>query len=76
MRKLFLFIIFCAGPIFIGFSQNKNYEVISLGSQVNSSSDEQNPVLSPDGTRLFFTISKHPGNIGGTKDLGDIWYSE
>jgi OmpA-OmpF porin, OOP family len=42
---------------------------------VNSSYDEQNPVLSPDGKTLFFTIGNHPGNIGGKKDPGDIWFS-
>jgi OmpA-OmpF porin, OOP family len=42
---------------------------------VNSSYDEQNPVLSPDGQTLFFTIGNHPENVGGKKDPGDIWFS-
>jgi OmpA-OmpF porin, OOP family len=44
-------------------------------SLVNSSYDEQNPILTPDGSTLFFTISNHPKNIGGKKDPGDIWFS-
>jgi outer membrane protein OmpA-like peptidoglycan-associated protein len=44
-------------------------------SQVNSPYDEQNPVVSPDGKTLFITIAKHPQNIGGKRDLGDIWIS-
>lgn len=44
-------------------------------SSINSRLDEQNPVLSPDGKTLFFTISNNAQNVGGTKDLGDIWYS-
>jgi OOP family OmpA-OmpF porin len=43
---------------------------------VNSAYDEQNPVLSPDGKTLFFTIGNHPSNTGGKKDPGDIWISE
>ena len=43
---------------------------------VNSPLDEQNPVLSPDGKRLYFTLSNHPQNVGGAKDLGDIWWSD
>jgi len=39
----------------------------------NSPFDEQAPVFSPDGTLLFFTVSGHPNNGGGKKDLGDIW---
>lgn len=42
---------------------------------VNTSYDEQNPVVSPDGKLLFFTICNHPQNIGGKKDPGDIWFS-
>ncbi len=40
---------------------------------VNSKYDEQNPVFGPDA--LYFTIANHPENIGGKKDLGDIWVS-
>lgn len=42
---------------------------------VNTSYDEQNPVVSPDGKFLFFTICNHPQNMGGKKDPGDIWFS-
>lgn len=42
---------------------------------VNSFFDEQNPIISPDGQTLFFTVSNHPSNIGGKKDPGDIWFS-
>jgi len=78
MRATFLLILgwIIAISFNDAFSQSRRHEVVSLGSGVNSPSDEQNPILSPDGTRLFFTISKHPENTGGTKDLGDIWYSE
>lgn len=41
----------------------------------NSFYDEQNPVISPDGETLYFTIGNHPDNIGGKKDPGDIWFS-
>ena len=40
---------------------------------VNSPYDEQNPVIGPDA--LYFTVANHPQNIGGKKDLGDIWVS-
>ncbi|MBP9924588.1 MAG: OmpA family protein [Cyclobacteriaceae bacterium] len=42
---------------------------------LNSPYDEQNPVLSPDGKTLYFTIANHPQNVGGKKDPGDIWIS-
>lgn len=42
---------------------------------INSVYDEQDPVISPDGTTLYITIGNHPQNIGGKKDPGDIWMS-
>lgn len=42
--------------------------------QVNSSLDELNPVISPDGQTLYLTIANHPSNIGGKQDPGDIWF--
>ncbi len=42
---------------------------------VNSSYDEQNPVITPDGKALYFTLANHPQNVNGKRDLGDIWIS-
>ncbi len=46
-----------------------------LGSPVNSSYHEINPVLSPDGTTLYFVRVNHPENTYGAADSEDIWYS-
>ena len=54
-------------------SQVSKYQVVGIGQNVNSPYDEQAPILSPDGQKLYFTRSKHPENSGGTKDPGDIW---
>lgn len=48
----------------------------SVGEAVNSYADEQNPVISPDGQRLYFTRQGHIENINGKRDPGDIWYCE
>lgn len=47
-----------------------------LDKNVNSESNEYNPILSPDGKTLYFSRSNHAENIGGAKDKEDIWYSE
>lgn len=44
-------------------------------ASINSTYDEQLPVIRADGNMLFITIAKHPQNVGGKKDLGDIWIS-
>lgn len=43
-------------------------------ANVNSVYDEQHPVLSHEGD-LYFSKGLHPGNVGGERDLGDIWMS-
>lgn len=42
---------------------------------INTSYDELNPVLSPDGKTMYMTIANRPENMGGKKDPGDIWLS-
>jgi OOP family OmpA-OmpF porin len=42
---------------------------------VNSPYDEQNPVITPDGKALYFTLANHSQNVNGKKDIGDIWIS-
>ncbi|HEY8934915.1 MAG TPA: OmpA family protein [Cyclobacteriaceae bacterium] len=48
----------------------------NLGATVNSSYDEINPVLSPDGKILYFVRVNHPENTYGAEDSEDIWYSQ
>ena len=47
----------------------------NLGSAVNSTYSEINPVISIDGKTLFFTRVNHPENRFGEEDSQDIWYS-
>ncbi|NJN41765.1 MAG: hypothetical protein HC811_05555 [Flammeovirgaceae bacterium] len=47
-----------------------------LDENVNSSVNDLNPLLSPDGKTLYFSRSNHPNNAGGVNDKEDIWYSE
>lgn len=76
-KDLFFLVIFAGILIFsyTGYGQVNKYQVIGIDSIINSPFDEQAPVFSPDGEALYFTISKHPSNIGGRKDKGDIWVS-
>jgi OOP family OmpA-OmpF porin len=44
-------------------------------ASINSGADEKNPILSPDGNTLYFTVAGHTGNVDGKRDPGDIWIS-
>jgi len=48
----------------------------NLGAAMNSEYDEIDPVISPDGKKMYFTRTKHPDNVGGKKDPGDIWVAD
>ena len=56
----------------LGFAQRMDSNSFA---RVNSTYDEQSPVISPDGKVLYITLANHPQNWGGKKDLGDIWFS-
>ncbi len=58
------------------FANAQSYKIENLGEAINSEYEEVNPVLSGDGTKLFFVRVNHPDNRYGSKDSQDIWYSE
>jgi outer membrane protein OmpA-like peptidoglycan-associated protein len=47
-----------------------------LSDKVNSPSEESMPLISPDGTRLYFVRTFYEGNLGGKLSGQDIWVSE
>lgn len=46
-----------------------------LSDNVNTTASELLPVISPDGSTLYFTRQNHPGNLGSDKSKQDIWVS-
>ncbi len=59
----------------MAFSGVSQHSLVGKESVFNSYSDEQNPVLRPDGQTLYFIRAHHSQNVGSKMDLGDIWYS-
>ena len=55
---------------------NPNVATERLTEKINSPYDEVNPIISPDGKRLYFGRKFDPANAGGKKDEEDIWYSD
>ena len=49
--------------------------LVNLGTNVNTRYVDTHPVISPDGRTLYFARQSHPGNIGGSRDPQDVWYS-
>ena len=74
-RHQFIFLF-----LLLSFTSRAQVEIFSkqasLGSHVNSPYYESNVVISPDGSIVYFTRKKHPQNVGGQQDEGDVWASE
>lgn len=50
-------------------------EFVNLGPAINTAYDESNPLVSSDGTTLYFIRSDHPDNTLAPQRTQDIWYS-
>jgi OOP family OmpA-OmpF porin len=69
-------IILCVLAVSKLFSQ-AGYELIYLGSEVNSASFELAPYITPDGKKLFFVRENDPENtLSPQTPNQDIWYSK
>lgn len=77
LKKIFLSLTICLLSASVFSQDKKRFEGNSenMGVTINSPFDELNPVFSPNGNTLYFTRSRHPENIGGRNDPGDIWLS-
>lgn len=54
-------------------AQSKKAPVLSADTSLNTRYNEIKPVVSPDGSRLYFGRSNHPSSAGGNKDRADAW---
>ncbi len=52
------------------------YHLERMDKRVNSPFHEGAPVISTDGSILYFFVADHPDNKHGTKGSQDIWFSE
>ncbi|HYC86021.1 MAG TPA: hypothetical protein VEB86_12405, partial [Chryseosolibacter sp.] len=73
MRTFFLTMILMVSAAMAG--AQSSFLPKSLGPSVNSIYNEINPVVTPDGSTLFFVRVNHPENTYGLRDSEDIWYS-
>ena len=49
--------------------------IVNLGAGINTKYNEIFPVISPDGSLLFWTRKHHPDNVGGEDAGDDIMYA-
>lgn len=51
------------------------YEMVKLNKEVNSFYHDAAPIISVDGTKLYFFVHNHPENTYGKTGSDDIWMS-
>lgn len=76
VTKICLF-VFLTTVSFMGTAQLLEFQSVrKLPSSVNSTGEESLPLLSPDGSKLFFTRALYAANAGGKFSGLDVWFSE
>ncbi len=71
-------LFFCLGlAVFALRAQeiDAHYELVKMSSNVNTLYHEVSPVISMDGTKLYYFVSNHPQNTFGKENSQDIWFS-
>lgn len=74
--KYFLFV--CLSWVVISLSAQEispRYELVKMSGNVNTLYHEVSPVISMDGTKLYYFVSNHPQNTYGKEQSQDIWFS-
>ena len=71
-------LFFCLG--LAGFSLRaqeitSHYELVKMSDKVNTLYHEVSPVISMDGTKLYYFVSNHPQNTFGKENSQDIWFA-
>ncbi len=52
------------------------YELVKMGSEINTHYHEAAPIVSPDGNTLYIFVHNHPDNTYGKDGSQDIWMSK
>jgi len=71
-----LLLLFALLPVVVQAQQfSARYELVKMDKTVNTFHHEAAPVVSPDGSTLYFFVQDHPDNTLGGDDTQDIWKS-
>lgn len=70
-------LVFTLSTVFKMAISQTGFEVINLGSNVNTQLEELSPYITPDGKKLFFVRANDPQNtVSPQMPNQDIWYSK
>ncbi|HOX82876.1 MAG TPA: OmpA family protein [Chryseolinea sp.] len=76
MRLFYLLLFFGSALQLVAQQSANHYELIKMDKTINTFRQEGAPVVSPDGSTLYFFVMNHPENTMGKDDTQDIWVSK
>ena len=79
MKKLVIPLVLLMVLVLSVYGQNETSDIPekeALSKAINSAYMETRPLISPDGTTLYFCRKHHPENVNGEKDRQDIWFAQ
>jgi len=75
MKYILFFCLGLAALTLYAQEIDSHYELVKMSNNVNTLYHEVSPVISMDGTKLYYFVSNHPQNTFGKENSQDIWYS-
>jgi hypothetical protein len=76
VTKAFLYLLFSLAPFFVQAQLLEFHAPEKLPASINSAGEEALPLLSPNGSELYFTRALYAGNTGGKFSGVDVWFTE
>lgn len=76
VMRLIISVFFIAVPLVLSAQQQEFHSLKKLPPAVNSVGEETLPLLSHDGSQLFFSRALYAGNSGGKFTGLDAWFSK
>jgi OmpA-OmpF porin, OOP family len=76
MNRFYTFLLIVLSYSVYAQPASSRYELVKMDKNVNTFHHEAAPIVSPDGTTLYFFVQNHPDNTMGKEDTQDIWMSK
>ncbi|MBL7871033.1 MAG: OmpA family protein [Cyclobacteriaceae bacterium] len=75
MKNIFVLAISLIGCSVSAQEISSRYELVKMNDNINTLYHQVSPVISIDGTKLYYFVSNHPQNTYGKENSQDIWVS-
>jgi OmpA-OmpF porin, OOP family len=75
MKHILVLLLCVPGFTLTAQEISPRYELVKMNDNINTLYHQVSPVISIDGTKLYYFVSNHPQNTYGKENSQDIWVS-